>query len=127
MHGQGQWGASDGDRRHEPDTWRDAPPTAAAALYHLSTRTDSAALATALGTPSTAMHRSDSYSEVTVAIGADWTSATTYRGPNGTAAGSGDSGAPAPCAAVASSPPGSSLLVHGDNADACMYVPSPEW
>lgn len=56
-------------------------------------------MATALGIPSTAMHRSDSYSEAAVALGADWTSATTDRGPNGTAAGSGDSGTPAPCAA----------------------------
>ncbi|MBS2967140.1 LytR C-terminal domain-containing protein, partial [Actinocrinis puniceicyclus] len=108
-----------------------APPTTATALYYPSTRADSAAaVAAALGIPSTAMHRSDSYSEVTVVIGADWTSATTYRGSNRTTAGAGSSGAPtsaAPSTAVASSPPSSSLLIHGDNAKACMYVPSPEW
>ena len=104
-----------------------ASTTSATALYYPSTRADSAAaVAAALGIPSSAMHESSSYSEVTVVIGGDWTSGTTYgSGGNGTA--STATTASAAPTAVASSAPASSLQTNASDTKACMYVPQPEW
>jgi len=101
-----------------------ATSTSATALYYSATRADSAAaVAAALGIPSTAMHESSSYSEVRVVIGGDWTSGTTYGStttPTGTTA-------TAASTTVASSAPASSLETNASDTKACMYVPQPEW
>ena len=53
--------------------------TAKTVVYYPSTRANSAAaVAGALGIPSTQMVESNTYSEVTVVIGSDWTSGATY-------------------------------------------------
>jgi LCP family protein required for cell wall assembly len=92
-------------------------------IYDPSTRADSAAaVAQALGIPSTAMHESGDYSEVTVVIGGDWTSGTAFS----SAATATGTGAAAPTG-VASSAPASSLETNAADGNACMYVPQPEW
>jgi hypothetical protein len=87
-------------------------------LNYPASRADSAAaVAAALGIPSSAMHESADSSVVTVVIGQDWTTGTAL-GPIGTA------GSPT---GVASSAPSSSLQTNGADTKACMYVQSPEW
>jgi LCP family protein required for cell wall assembly len=94
------------------------------AVYYPSDRADSAqAVAAALGIPSSAVHESSTYSQVTVVIGGDWASGATYGASTATSASPGAAGA----AAVAPAPPSSSLVTNGGDSKACMYVPSPEW
>jgi len=57
----------------------DANSTSKTMVYYPSGRSDSAAaVADALGIPSSQVQESSSYSEVTVVVGSDWTSGTTY-------------------------------------------------
>jgi hypothetical protein len=94
------------------------------AVYYPSDRAQSAqSVAAALGIPSSSVHESSAYSEVTVRIGADWASGSLYTGSTG---GASSSGSTAPTT-VASSPPASSLETNGADTKACMYVAQPEW
>jgi LCP family protein required for cell wall assembly len=57
-------------------------------VYYPSSRADSAAaVAGALGIPSAQTVESDSYSEVTVVVGTDWSTGTTYTAPSNTGSG----------------------------------------
>ena len=90
------------------------------AVDYPSDRADSAhAVAAALGIPSSAVHESSTYSQVTVIIGSDW--------PSGASYGASTSASPAATAAAAPAPPSSSLVTNGGDSNACMYVPEPEW
>jgi hypothetical protein len=98
--------------------------SSATAVYYPSDRAQSAqAVAAALGIPSSAVHESSAYSEVTVRIGSDWASGSLY---TASAGGASSSGSTAPTT-VASSPPASSLETNGADTKACMYVAEPEW
>ncbi len=100
--------------------------TDATAVYYPASRADSAsAVASALGIPASAMHLSGNYAQVTVVIGKDWTSGTTF----GTASSGGTSGgSSAPSTAVASSPPATSLLTNGSDSKTCMPIqPAYRW
>ncbi|HEU5428653.1 MAG TPA: LCP family protein [Actinocrinis sp.] len=116
-------------------TTGNADPTGTTALYYPANRADSAAVAAAaLGIPSAAMHESASAKQVTVVIGSDWTSGTTFRagaassgGDSGSSGGSGSGSGAQSAATVASSPPDNSLMTNGADAKACVYVPHPEW
>jgi LCP family protein required for cell wall assembly len=103
-----------------------AGATDTTAIYYPSSRADSAsAVASALGIPAFAMHLSANYAQVTVVIGKDWTSGTTF-GTGSSSGGSGSSGTST--TAVASSPPATSLLTNGDDSKACMpVVPQYRW
>jgi len=92
-----------------------AAATAKTVLYYPSTKADSAAtVANALGLPTSAMKQSNAYSQVTVVVGADWTSGTTF----GAAAG-GSSGATATAAASA---PSVSSLSNASTTGTCVTV-----
>jgi len=118
-------------------TTGNADPTGTTALYYPANRADSAAVvAAALGIPSAAMHESGGSKQVTVVIGSDWPSGTTFQagaasgGGVGSGSGSGSSGGAGgaqSAATVASSPPDNSLMTNGADAKACVYVPHPEW
>lgn len=87
-----------------------ASSASATKVYYPSTRADSAAtVANALALPNSALVESSAYSEVTVVLGTDWTSGTTFGGGSGSS-GSG-SGTPhsAPPTTAASAPADSSL------------------
>jgi LCP family protein required for cell wall assembly len=102
-------------------------PSSTTALYYPADRAQSAqAVATALKIPSTAMHQSSNYSEVTVVIGSDWASGTTYGAAN-TGTGTGTTATTTAPTTVASSPPSSSLETNGADSKSCMDVPRPEW
>jgi len=97
------------------------------ALYYPSTKADSAAaVAATLGLPSSALHESGSYSQVTVVIGKDWTSGTTYGSSSGTGTGTGTTSGGG-STSVASSPPADSYVSNAASDTSCMSVPSPEW
>ena len=90
------------------------------AVDYPSDRADSAqAVASALGIPSSAVHESSSYSQVTVVIGSDW--------PSGASYGASAPASPGATAAAAPAPPSSSLVTNGGDSKACMDVPEPEW
>jgi LCP family protein required for cell wall assembly len=94
--------------------------TAAAAtttkIYHPATRADSAAAADdALGLPASALTQSAAYSEVTVVIGADWPSGTTY------SAGS-SSGASTAKATTAATAPEDSSLLNASTTTGCVQI-----
>ncbi len=115
-------------------TTGNADPTGTTALYYPANRADSAAVvAAALGIPSAAMHESGGSKQVTVVIGSDWPSGTTFQAgaaSGGIGSGSGSSGGTGgaqSAATVASSPPDNSLMTNGADAKACVYVPHPEW
>lgn len=104
--------------------------TDATAVYYPASRADSAsAVASALGIPASAMHLSGNYAQVTVVIGKDWTSGTTFGTASGGGAGAGSgSGSTTPTTAVASSPPATSLLTNGSDSKTCMPIqPSYRW
>ena len=89
-------------------------------VYYPSGRSDSAAaVAGALEIPAAQVKQSTSYSEVTVLVGADWGSGTTY-GPGTPAGGTG-------AAAQAAPPPSVSMESFVSDANACMQVAQPEW
>ena len=97
-------------------------------VYYPSTRSDSAAtVANALGLPTSALVESNSYSEVTVVLGADWTSGTTFGGGSGSSSGSGSgsgSGTPASSAppTTAASAPAVSSLSNASTTGGCVTV-----
>jgi hypothetical protein len=96
------------------------------ALYYPSTRVDSAAaVAAALGLPSSALHESGTYSQVTVVIGKDWTSGTTFGSSSGTGTGTGTTSGGV-STTVASSPPTDSYVSNAASDTSCMNVSSPE-
>ena len=106
-----------------------AAPTQTSALYFPADRADSAAaVATALRIPSSAMHESGDFAQVTLVIGGDWTSGTTFvpamsgSGPVSSPPTGGSSSD-----TTAAPPPGNSLMTNGADANACVYVPHPEW
>ena len=95
-----------------------ANPAATTKIYFPSTRSDSAAaVANALGLPGSAMTESNTYSEVTVVLGSDWTSGTTFGGGSAGSASGGSASA-----AAASAPPVSSLSNAADTGSTCIPV-----
>ena len=102
-------------------------PAAKTALYYPSTKADSAAtVAAAFGLPSSALHESGSYSQVTVVVGKDWMSGTTFGSSSGAGTGTSTTNSGA-STTVASSPPADSYVSNAANDTSCMTVPSPEW
>lgn len=97
-----------------------AATRATTVLYYPATRADSAAaVAQALNIPSSAMHESASYSQVTVVMGQDWKTGTAFAGGAPSSAGS--------PTGVASSAPSSSHETNAGDSNACMVVQNPEW
>ncbi|MBR7832010.1 LCP family protein [Actinospica durhamensis] len=91
-----------------------ASSTAKTVVYYPSGRADSAAaVADALGIPSSQVVESSSYSEVTVVVGTDWTSGTTYP-----ASASGASSA----ATTAASAPSESSALNAATTGQCVQV-----
>lgn len=89
-------------------------------VYYPSGRSDSAAaVAVALDIPSAQVEQSGSYSQVTVLVGADWTSGTMY--------GAGSAGGATTPNVQASAPPSVSMENFASDANACMTVTKPEW
>jgi LCP family protein required for cell wall assembly len=104
--------------------------TDATAVYYPASRADSAsAVASALGIPASAMHLSSNYGQVTVMIGKDWTSGTTFgTASSGGAGGSSGSSTTSSTTVVASSPPATSLLTNGSDSKTCMPIqPAYRW
>jgi len=92
-----------------------ATAATATKIYYPSTKSDSAAaVQKALGLPSSALKESNAYSEVTVVLGSDWTSGTTFGGAATT-------GGAAPTTA-ASAPAVSSLSNASDSGNTCIPV-----
>jgi LCP family protein required for cell wall assembly len=93
-------------------------------VYYPSGRSDSAAaVAAALGVPSAQVRQSASYSQVTVVVGSDWTSGTTYpaaASSSGSGAGAG-SGSGAGGQATA---PSSSSELNASTTGQCVQVAS---
>ena len=74
-----------------------AASTAKTVVYYPSSKADSAATtANALGLPASALKESNSYSQVTVVVGADWTSGTTFGASSGSAGAAPTTAASAP-------------------------------
>jgi LCP family protein required for cell wall assembly len=97
---------------------------ATTAVYYPSGRSDSAAaVASALGIPASAMHQSSTYTKVTVVIGSDWSTGSTFPGSTGSTGSTAPGGSGT---AVASAPPSVSLETNAADAT-CMPVPYPEW
>jgi LCP family protein required for cell wall assembly len=94
--------------------------TAKTVVYYPSTRADSAAaVAGALGIPSSQLVESNAYAQVTVVVGQDWTSGTTYPVSAGTSAGAGGSGS---SAAPAASAPSQSSALNAATTGQCVQV-----
>jgi LCP family protein required for cell wall assembly len=92
----------------------DAPATAKTVIYYPSGRAQSAAaVATALDIPSAQVQQSATYSEVTVIIGADWTSGASFPAPAGT-------GTATPTVAV--SAPGNAYEINASSTLQCIPV-----
>ncbi len=90
-------------------------------IYYPSTRADSAAtVAYTLGLPSSALVESNAYSQVTLVIGADWTSGTTFGAAAGPASGTGGSANTTPTAAA--SAPAVSSLLNAATTGGCVSV-----
>ena len=93
--------------------------TSKTVVYYPSGRSDSAAaVASALGIPSAQVQQSGAYSQVTVVVGSDWTSGTTYPA---TASSSGKASAGASSAASA---PSSSSELNASTTGQCVQVAS---
>jgi LCP family protein required for cell wall assembly len=109
--------------------------TGQTAVYYPAGRSDSAAaVANALGVPAGQVKQSGSYSQVTVLVGRDWQSGTTYSAAAGAGAGAGagtgvgpGSGPSTTPADQASAPPDDSYVNLVSDANSCMTVPTPEW
>ena len=85
-------------------------------VYYPSTRADSAAaVAEALGIPSSQLVESSTYSQVTVVVGSDWTSGTSY--PAGTSSSSSS-------ASTAASAPSESSALNAATTGQCVQVAS---
>jgi LCP family protein required for cell wall assembly len=103
-----------------------ASSAATTKIYYPSTRSDSAAtVAYSLGLPSSAMVESSAYSQVTLVLGADWTSGTTFGGgsASGTSSGSGTSASTPPT--TAASAPAVSSLSNAATTGGCVPVNPP--
>jgi LCP family protein required for cell wall assembly len=87
-------------------------------VYYPSGRSDSAAaVAAALGIPSSQVQQSSSYSQVTIVVGSDWTSGTTYTAAtSSSSAGSSSTGQ--------ASAPGSSSELNASTTGQCVQVAS---
>jgi len=95
-----------------------AETTPQTVVYYPSDRAQSAAaVAGALGIPSSQVQQSSNYSEVTVVIGTDWTSGATY---SSTSSSSGAS----PSATAAASAPSSSSELNAATTGQCVQVAS---
>jgi LCP family protein required for cell wall assembly len=96
-----------------------ANPASTTKVYYPAGRSDSAAaVQKSLGLPSSALTQSTAYAEVTVVLGTDWTSGTTF---GGSGSGSSSSGSSAPTTA-ASAPAVSSLSNASDSGNTCVTV-----
>jgi LytR cell envelope-related transcriptional attenuator len=97
-----------------------ATTTTTTKLYYPSTRSDSAAtVAAALGLPSSALKESNTYSQVTLVIGTDWTSGTAYGSvSSGTNAGGASSTTPT----TAATAPDDSSLLNASSTGGCVPV-----
>jgi LytR cell envelope-related transcriptional attenuator/LytR_cpsA_psr family len=90
-------------------------------VYYPSDRAQSAAaVASALGIPSAQVEESSNYSEVTVVIGTDWTSGTTY---SSTSSGS-SSASPSTSSSAAATAPDSSSQLNASTTGQCVQVAS---
>ncbi|WP_084316551.1 LCP family protein [Actinospica robiniae] len=88
--------------------------TAKTVVYYPSNRADSAAaVADALGIPSTDLVKSSSYSEVTVVVGTDWSTGTSYPASGGGAS-----------ATSAASAPSESSALNAATTGQCVQVAS---
>jgi hypothetical protein len=97
-----------------------ASTTSKTVVYYPSDRAQSAAaVAGALGIPSSQVQESSNYSEVTVVIGADWTSGTTY-----TSTSSSSSASPSTTATTAATAPSSSSELNASTTGQCVQVAS---
>jgi LCP family protein required for cell wall assembly len=95
-----------------------AATASATKLYYPSTRSDSAAaVASALGLPSSALKESNAYSEVTLVIGTDWKSGTTYGSSSG-----GSSSATSAAPTTAATAPDDSSLLNASTTAGCVTV-----
>jgi hypothetical protein len=93
-----------------------ANQTTTTKIYYPASKSDSAAaVQKALGLPSSAMKESNTYAEVTVVLGSDWTSGTAFGG------GAAASGGTAPTTA-ATAPAVSSLSNASDSGNTCIPV-----
>jgi LCP family protein required for cell wall assembly len=96
------------------------PSASKTMVYYPSGRSDSAAaVAGALGIPSSQVQQSSSYSKVTVVIGADWTSGTAYTAPSGSGAAGSGSGSTATTQATA---PSQSSELNASATGQCVQV-----
>jgi LCP family protein required for cell wall assembly len=96
-----------------------ADTTAQTVVYYPSDRAQSAAaVAGALGIPSSQVQESSNYSEVTVVIGTDWTSGSTY------SSGSSSSSGASPSATAAALAPSSSAELNAATTGECVQVAS---
>ena len=97
-------------------------------VYYPSNRADSAAtVANALGLPTSALVESASYSQVTVVLGADWTSGTTFGGGSASGASASGSGTSTTSAlpTAAASAPAVSALTNASTTGGCVPVNPP--
>jgi LCP family protein required for cell wall assembly len=89
-------------------------------VYYPSGRSDSAsAVANALGIPSSQVEESSNYSEVTVVVGTDWTSGTTYSSTS-----SSSSASPSTSGTTAATAPSSSSQLNASTTGQCVQVAS---
>ena len=95
-----------------------ASTTSTTMVYYPSDRAQSAAaVAEALGIPSSRVQESSNYSEVTVVIGTDWASGTTYSSTTSTSSAS-------PSTTAAASAPSSSSELNAATTGQCVQVAS---
>ena len=98
-----------------------AETTPLTVVYYPSDRAQSAsAVAEALGIPSSQVQESSYYSEVTVLIGKDWTSGTTYSSTSS----SSSAGSASPSTSAAASAPTSSSELNAATTGECVQVAS---
>ena len=97
-----------------------ASTTSKTVVYYPSGRSDSAsAVANALGIPSSQVEESSNYSEVTVVVGTDWTSGTTYSSTS-----SSSSASPSTSGTTAATAPSSSSQLNASTTGQCVQVAS---
>ena len=96
-----------------------AEKTPQTVVYYPADRAQSAAaVAGALGIPSSQVQESSNYSEVTVVIGTDWTSGSTYSSTSSSSSGA------SPSATTAASAPSSSSALNAATTGECVQVAS---
>jgi hypothetical protein len=96
-----------------------ASTTSKTVVYYPADRAQSAAaVAGALGIPSSQVQESSNYPEVTVVIGTDWTSGATYSSTGSSSAG------PSTSASAAASAPSSSSQLNAATTGQCVQVAS---